>query len=59
MDGLHSRTLLSKPIVERMELKHEVFAKLDRLTRPDAVLASNTSSLRIARLPRRRLAPSA
>jgi 3-hydroxyacyl-CoA dehydrogenase len=35
-------------VVERIDVKREVFNKLDQLTRPDCVLASNTSSLLIS-----------
>jgi 3-hydroxyacyl-CoA dehydrogenase len=39
--------LIVESIPERMELKQEVFARLDAITRADAVLASNTSGLSI------------
>ena len=32
---------------ERLAVKQEIFAELDRLTRPDAILASNTSAIPI------------
>lgn len=35
---------------ERLELKREVFASLDRVCRPEAILASNTSSLSITEI---------
>jgi 3-hydroxybutyryl-CoA dehydrogenase len=35
---------------EKFEVKTEVFRDLDRLTRPDIILASNTSSISITRL---------
>jgi 3-hydroxybutyryl-CoA dehydrogenase len=35
---------------ERFELKTEIFRDLDRLTRPEIILASNTSSISITRL---------
>ncbi len=35
-------------VIENLELKKQVFADLDRITRPEVILASNTSSLSIA-----------
>jgi 3-hydroxybutyryl-CoA dehydrogenase len=35
---------------ENLDLKREIFAELDRVTRPDTVLASNTSAIPIARI---------
>jgi 3-hydroxybutyryl-CoA dehydrogenase len=35
---------------EKFEVKTEIFRELDRLTRPDIILASNTSSISITRL---------
>ena len=37
-------------IVERLEAKRQVFAELDRLAPPDAVLASNSSTMGISKL---------
>jgi len=37
-------------VPERLELKQRVFAELDRLARPAAILASNTSGIPITRL---------
>ena len=37
-------------VIEKMPLKREVFAKLDRLVRPDCVLATNTSSLSVTEI---------
>jgi len=37
-------------VVENLQIKQQVFAELDRLTRPDAILASNTSSISITKL---------
>jgi len=39
--------LVVESIPERMDLKQDFFAQLDKITRPDAVLASNTSGLSI------------
>jgi 3-hydroxybutyryl-CoA dehydrogenase len=39
--------LVIEAIVERLDVKRDVFAALERVTAPDAVLATNTSSLSI------------
>ena len=40
--------LVIEAIVEELEPKRGLFAELDRITRPDAVLATNTSALSVA-----------
>ncbi len=42
--------LVIEAIVEQMEAKRQVFAALDRVVQPEAILASNTSSLAIMEL---------
>ena len=42
--------LVIEAIPERMELKRELFAKLDALLAPEAVLATNTSALSVTEL---------
>ena len=42
--------LVIEAIVERMDAKQEVFSTLDRLVKPEAILASNTSSLAVMEL---------
>jgi 3-hydroxybutyryl-CoA dehydrogenase len=42
--------LVVEAVVENLQVKQQVFAELDRLTRPDAILASNTSSISITKL---------
>ena len=42
--------LVIEAIPERMELKQELFTKLDALLSPDAVLATNTSALSVTEL---------
>ena len=37
-------------VLEELELKQQTFAELDRVTRPDAVLATNTSALSVAEI---------
>jgi 3-hydroxyacyl-CoA dehydrogenase len=44
-------------VVETIAAKREIFTRLDRLCRPTAVLASNTSSLRIAEMAEATLHP--
>ena len=39
--------LVIEAIVEELEAKRELFAELDRITRPEAILASNTSALSV------------
>jgi 3-hydroxybutyryl-CoA dehydrogenase len=39
--------LVIEAVLEELELKREVFAELDRITRPQAVLATNTSALSV------------
>ena len=46
--GLADCDLVIEAIVEELEPKRELFAELDRITRPDAVLATNTSALSVA-----------
>ncbi|HEY8669194.1 MAG TPA: 3-hydroxyacyl-CoA dehydrogenase NAD-binding domain-containing protein, partial [Tepidisphaeraceae bacterium] len=48
--GLRLADLVVEAVIERMDAKREVFAKLDRLTRSDAVLATNTSSLSVTEM---------
>src|SRR4029450_5268929 len=46
-DRFKEADIVVEAVFEGMALKKQVFAELDRVTRPDAVLASNTSSLNI------------
>jgi len=39
--------LVIEAVLEELDLKQEVFAELDRVTRPDALLATNTSALSV------------
>ncbi|MCX8067714.1 MAG: 3-hydroxybutyryl-CoA dehydrogenase [Anaerolineae bacterium] len=50
MEDAAEADLVVEAVVERLEVKQEVFAQLDRLTRPEAILASNTSSISITKL---------
>ncbi len=42
--------LVVEAVVERDDVKHKVFRSLDRVTKPQAILASNTSSLSVTRM---------
>jgi len=42
--------LVIEAALEQLELKREIFAELDRVTRPDAVLATNTSALSVSEI---------
>jgi 3-hydroxyacyl-CoA dehydrogenase/enoyl-CoA hydratase/3-hydroxybutyryl-CoA epimerase len=48
--GLRLCDVVVEAVVEEMDAKRDVFRKLDGLTRADAVLATNTSSLSVTRL---------
>ncbi len=56
--GLKLADVVIEAVLETMEVKREVFAKLDRLTRPDAVLATNTSSLSVTEMADATLHPN-
>jgi 3-hydroxybutyryl-CoA dehydrogenase len=49
-DAVRGADLVIEAVPERIELKLEIFATLDRTTRPGAILASNTSSLSITEM---------
>ncbi len=42
--------LVIEAALEELELKREIFTELDRVTRPDAVLATNTSALSVSEI---------
>jgi 3-hydroxybutyryl-CoA dehydrogenase len=50
MEDLAQAELVVEAIPERMELKAEVFAALDKICPPDTILATNTSSLSVTEL---------
>jgi len=50
LDPLADVDYVVEAIVENAETKRELFGKLDALTRPDVILASNTSSISITLL---------
>ncbi|MBS7809969.1 3-hydroxyacyl-CoA dehydrogenase NAD-binding domain-containing protein [Roseococcus pinisoli] len=47
LDVVKDADLVIEAVFENMEVKKEIFAKLDKLARPGVVLASNTSTLSI------------
>ena len=42
--------LVIEAVLEELPLKREVFGELDRITRPDAILATNTSALSVGEI---------
>src|SRR5690606_17936316 len=50
LSDLSEADFVVEAVPERMELKARIFAELDRVCRPDVVLASNTSSLSITEI---------
>jgi 3-hydroxyacyl-CoA dehydrogenase len=46
--GLELAELVVEAVLEKIDTKRDVFSRLDRIARPTAVLATNTSSLRVA-----------
>jgi 3-hydroxybutyryl-CoA dehydrogenase len=48
--GLSDCDFVIEAATERFEIKTEIFRDLDRLTRPEVILASNTSSISITKL---------
>jgi 3-hydroxybutyryl-CoA dehydrogenase len=48
LDAFADCDLVIEAIVEELEPKRELFAELDRICRPDAILASNTSALSVS-----------
>jgi 3-hydroxyacyl-CoA dehydrogenase/enoyl-CoA hydratase/3-hydroxybutyryl-CoA epimerase len=48
--GFKTCDVVIEAVVENMEVKKKVFAEMDKATRPDAILASNTSSLSVTEM---------
>ncbi len=46
-DRFKEADIVTEAVFEEMALKKKVFAELDKVTRPDAILASNTSTLNV------------
>ncbi len=51
-DGFHDVDIVVEAVFEDMDLKKTTFAELGRVTRPDCILASNSSTLDIDELAR-------
>ena len=52
LDGAKDATLVVEAATENSELKYGIFADLDRIARPEAILATNTSSISITEIAR-------
>ena len=50
LEALDDVDLAIEAVVEKLEIKQQVLAELDRVCRPGAILATNTSSISITRL---------
>ena len=50
LDALHSVDLVIEAVPERLDLKQKIFAELDRVCKPAAILATNTSSLSVTEI---------
>ncbi len=51
-DGFESADIVTEAVFEGMALKKEIFARLDKICKPAAILASNTSTLDIDEIAR-------
>jgi 3-hydroxyacyl-CoA dehydrogenase len=49
-DGFEEADIITEAVFEGMELKKQVFGELDRVAKPGAILASNTSTLNIDKI---------
>jgi len=49
-DGFEDVDIVVEAVVEKMEIKREVFAAVEQRVRPDALIATNTSALSISEL---------
>ena len=47
LDALHAVDLVIEAVFEQMSIKQDVFGKLDKICKPGAIMASNTSYLNI------------
>ncbi|MEU8369377.1 3-hydroxyacyl-CoA dehydrogenase family protein [Micromonospora tulbaghiae] len=50
LDALHDVDLVIEAVPEHLDLKQRIFAELDRVCKPDAILATNTSSLSVTEI---------
>jgi 3-hydroxybutyryl-CoA dehydrogenase len=50
LDELANVDLVIEAVPERLDLKRDIFSRLDKICRPDTVLATNTSSLSVTEI---------
>ncbi|PZG13664.1 3-hydroxybutyryl-CoA dehydrogenase [Micromonospora craterilacus] len=50
LDALHSVDLVIEAVPEHLDLKQRIFAEMDRVCKPEAILATNTSSLSVTEI---------
>jgi 3-hydroxybutyryl-CoA dehydrogenase len=50
LDAAADADLVVEAVFERLDVKHDVFRELDRICRPDAVLATNTSAIPVTQI---------
>ena len=50
LDALHDVDLVIEAVPEHLDLKQRIFAELDRVCQPEAILATNTSSLSVTEI---------
>jgi 3-hydroxybutyryl-CoA dehydrogenase len=50
MAALHSVDLVIEAVPEHLDLKQRIFGELDRICKPEAILATNTSSLSVTEI---------
>ncbi|MFO0989768.1 MAG: 3-hydroxyacyl-CoA dehydrogenase NAD-binding domain-containing protein [Alphaproteobacteria bacterium] len=50
LDGLAGAALVIEAVIEKLAVKHEIFAALEQVVKPEAILATNTSSLSITEI---------
>lgn len=50
LDELAHAALVVEAVIEKLSVKHEIFAALEQVVKPDAILATNTSSLSITEI---------
>ncbi|WP_319463548.1 3-hydroxybutyryl-CoA dehydrogenase [Micromonospora sp. RTP1Z1] len=50
LDALHAVDLVIEAVPEHLDLKQRIFAQLDKVCKPEAILATNTSSLSVTEI---------
>jgi 3-hydroxybutyryl-CoA dehydrogenase len=50
MEAIADADIVIEAIIEKLEAKTQLFEQLDRITRPECILASNTSSISITKI---------